>query len=385
MAQRTSVTGRKIAAAKPRFPQEDLEEVLPGIESILKSGRLILGQHTDRFEAAFKTYVGAQHAVAVSTCTAALQIALRFHQVQGRQVILPTNNFVGVVSAVLYEGGIPVLADMDPDTFCMDLDDALARITPQTAGIVVVHIAGRVDPGIDRLRTVCEERGLFLIEDASHAHGAALGERKAGNLAETACFSFYPTKIMTTGTGGMITTRNEKLAHFARSLRHHGVGSSLDDVVNLGNDWCLGEINALLGTCQLKRLDENVAHRNRMVGLYRQRLGNEEWLKIPTHPENVRHSYYKFPVLLRAGMDRDRFRQMLWTDFAIENGTIYDPPCHLQPVLRRLFGYAEGMFPKAEATLRRQICPPIHSDLSAEDVDAVAHAMISVADRCGRG
>lgn len=374
-----------MAAAKPWFLQEDLEEILPAIEVILKSGRLILGPHNQQLEEAFRHYVGAEHAIAVSTCTAALQIAFRFHQVQGREVILPTNNFIGVVSAVLQEGGIPVLAEMDPETFCMDLDDALARITPRTAGIVMVHIAGRVDPGIDRLRAICDERGLFLIEDASHAHGAAVGGRKAGSLAETACFSFYPTKIMTTGTGGMITTRNRGLAEFARSLRHHGVGSSLDDVVNLGNDWCLGEINALLGTYQLKHLDENVDHRNKMVDLYRQRLGNLDWLTIPSHPENVRHSYYKFPVLLRPDMDRDKFRRMLWTDFAIENGAIYDPPCHLQPVLRQMFGYAEGMFPKAEAALKRQICPPIHSALSPEDVNIVAEAMITVASHCRRG
>lgn len=326
--------------------------------------------------------MGAEHAVAVSTCTAALQIAFRFHRIQGREVILPTNNFVGVVGAILDEGGIPVLADMDPETFCMDCEDALSRITPRTAGIVVVHIAGRIDSGIDRLKTVCDERGLFLIEDAAHAHGAAIGKRKAGNLAETGCFSFYPTKIITTGTGGMITTRNSKLAQFAQSVRHHGVGSSLEDVVNLGNDWCLGEINAVLGVHQLKRLDENVEHRNRMVGLYRQRLGNEEWLQIPSHPENVRHSYYKFPVLLRADMDTERFRRMLWTNFAIENGAIYNPPCHLQPALRQRFGFAEGMFPKAEAVLKRQVCPPIHSVLSTEEVHTVADAMIAVASHC---
>ena len=380
----TSATGRKIAAAMPRFPREDLDEILPAIEAILKSGRLILGPQTQQFEEAFRNYVGADHAVAVGTCTAALQIALRFQRLEGREVILPTNNFVGVVGAVIAEGGTPVLADMDPATFCMDLDDALARITPRTAGIIVVHIAGRIDPGIDRLRAVCDERGLFLIEDAAHAHGAAIGTRKAGTLADTACFSFYPTKVMTTGTGGMITTKDPQLAQYARSLRHHGVRSSLDDVVNLGNDWCLGEINALLGRYQLKRLDENVAHRNRMVGLYRSRLGDEDWLTIPTHPDNVLHAYYKFPVLLGQEMDRDRFRRLLWTEFAVENGAIYDPPCHLQPVLRNLFGFREGMFPKAEAALKRQLCPPIHSSLSAEEVHAAADAMLAVASRCRR-
>ena len=378
-----SAPPRKIAAALPSFPAQDRSGIAAAVEAILASGRLILGPHTLEFEQAFARYVGSEHAVAVSTCTAALQIAFRFHQVEGREVILPTNNFIGVVSAVIAEGGIPVLADMDPASFCMDADDALARITPRTAGIVVVHIAGRIDPGTDRLRAACEERGLFLIEDASHAHGASIGGRKAGSLAETACFSFYPTKIVTTGTGGMITTRNAELARFARSLRHHGVGSSLDDVVNLGNDWCLGEINAVLGSFQLKRLDEHVAHRNKLVARYRERLGAESWLEIPSHPENVRHAYYKFPLLLREGLDRDRFRRMLWEDFAIENGAIYDPPCHLQPVLRRMFGFGEGMFPAAERGLKRQLCPPVHSTLRLEEVDAVADAMLAVAARLG--
>lgn len=376
-------TRRKIAAALPSFPKEDLQEILPAIEAILRSGRLILGPHTQQFEDAFRGYVGVEHAVAVGTCTAALQIVFRYRGIEGREVIVPTNNFVGVVSAVLYEGGTPVLAEMDPATFCMDIDDAIARITPRTAGIVVVHIAGRVDPAIDRLRAICEERGLFLVEDAAHAHGAAVGGRKAGSLADVGCFSFYPTKVMTTGTGGMITTRDEGLARFARSVRHHGVGAGgLDDVVNLGNDWCLGEINALLGTFQLKRLDENVAHRNRMVDLYRELLASQAWLTIPSHPPNVRHAYYKFPVLLDPALDRDLFRRTLWNDFSIENGAIYDPPCHLQPVLRNMFGYREGMFPKAEAALKRQVCPPIHSLLTAGEVRAVADAMIDVAARC---
>ncbi|HEX4780328.1 MAG TPA: DegT/DnrJ/EryC1/StrS family aminotransferase, partial [Usitatibacter sp.] len=343
-----TAAAKKIAAALPRFPQEDLPAILAAIEGVLASGRLILGPHTERFEEAFRAYVGCEHAVALSTGTAALQVAFRYHRIAGREVILPTNNFIGVVGAAIAEGGIPVLADMDPASFCMDTEDAIARITPRTAGIVTTHIAGRIDPGIDRLRAVCEDRGLFLVEDAAHAHGAAIGARKAGNLAPAGCFSFYPTKLVTTGTGGMITTGDAALARFARTVRHHGAGpGGLDDVSVFGNDWCLAEINAVLGIFQLKRLDENVAHRNRMVDRYRARLGAEAWLSIPSHPADVRHAYYKFPVLLREGIDAHRFRRMLWTDHAIENGAIYDPPCHLQPVMRER-GFAAGAFPKAE-------------------------------------
>lgn len=376
-------SAKKVAAALPRFPTEDLPGIHAAIEDVLASGRLILGPYTQRFENAFRAYVGTEHAVAVSTGTAALQIALRYHKVSGREVILPTNNFIGVVAAVIAEGGIPVLADMDPATFCMDTDDALARITPRTAGILPVYIAGRIDPGIDRLRAACEDRGLFLVSDAAHAHGAALGARKAGSLAPTACFSFYPTKLITTGTGGMITTGDAALARFARTVRHHGAGADADGEVSIfGNDWCLAEINAVLGTFQLKRLDENVAHRNRMVDRYRARLGREPWLTIASHPPEIRHAYYKFPVLLREGLDARRFRGMLWNDHAIENGAIYDPPCHLQPVMRERYGFSPGAFPKAEKHLARQVCPPIHSRITPEEVDRVADAMIDVAAKC---
>jgi dTDP-4-amino-4,6-dideoxygalactose transaminase len=374
---------KRVAAARPRIPEEDLPGIVAAIEEVLASGRLILGPQTERFESAFRGYVGAEHAVAVSTGTAALQIALRYHRAAGREVILPTNNFIGVVGAVVAEGGIPVLADMDPETFCMDTDNALAQITPRTAGIIAVHIAGRIDPGIDRLRVACEERGIFLVADAAHAHGAAWGARKAGTLAPTACFSFYPTKLVTTGTGGMITTANAQLARFARMVRHHGACAGRNDEVSVfGNDWCLAEINAVLGTFQLERLDENVAHRNRMVDRYRGRLAGEPWLTIPSHPAEIRHSYYKFPLLLREGLDARRFRRMLWNDHAIENGAIYDPPCHLQPVMRNRHGFKPSAFPKAEKHLARQVCPPIHSQLTPAEVDRVAEAMIDVAKRC---
>jgi perosamine synthetase len=377
-----AAAAKKVAAAKPRFPPEDIAAIQAAIGEVLASGRLILGPRTEQFEEAFRAYAGAEHAVAVSTGTAALQIAFRHHRIAGREVILPTNNFIGVVGAVIAEGGIPALVDMDPGSFCMDADAALSAIGPRTAGIVAVHIAGRIDPAIDRLRAECERRGIFLIEDAAHAHGASLAGRKAGVLAPTACFSFYPTKVVTTGTGGMITTNDAALAKLARSLRHHGVGAGgLDDVVRFGNDWCLGEINAVLGAFQLRRLDENVAHRNAMVERYRKLLGACDWLSIPSHPPEVRHAYYKFPVLLHAGMDRDRFRKMLWTDHMIENGGIYDPPCHLQPVMRER-GFGPGAFPKAEMTLARQLCPPIHSQLTPAEVDRVAAAMIEVAGRC---
>jgi perosamine synthetase len=373
----------RVPAARPLFPAGDIEALKETFASVLESGRLILGEQTQGFEDEFRSYVGAEHAVAVSSCTAAIQIALRFHNVQGREVILPTNNFVGVVSAVIAEGGHPVLAEMDPHTFCGDTDDILARITDKTAGIIVVHIAGLISPDIARLREVCDEKGLFLLEDASHAHGAKIDGQSSGALTDVGCFSFYPTKILTTCVGGMLTTRNPELAAYARSVRHHGVGGGLEDIVLLGNNWCMSELHAALGRSQLQHIDAHVDHRNRMVERYREGLQGRAWLTIPGYADNIRHAYYKFPTLLTPEVDCMVFRRMLFEDYGIENGAIYNPPCHLQPVLREKFGFSEGLFPVAEATLSRQLCPPIHSGISEAEVDRSIESIIAVAQRCG--
>src|ERR1044072_9217722 len=230
MSERAIAERRKISGARALFHEEDVPELLARLENIIRGGRLIFGENTRAFEEAFRKHGCTQHALSVNSCTTALEIVMRFLNVIGREVIVPTNTFASCVKAVMYAGGTLVLGDMDTTTFCLD-----------TEGIIVVHIAGLIYPEIDRLREVCRERGLFLIEDSSHAHGATIDERPTGSLADVACFSFYPTKIMTTGTGGMITTDNAELAAYARSVRHHGQGESLESIVNLGNDWCMDE------------------------------------------------------------------------------------------------------------------------------------------------
>jgi perosamine synthetase len=378
MSEQAMAARRKVAGARPFFHDEDVPQLLARLEQIIRGGRLIFGENTREFEESFRDYVRVGHAVSVNSCTTALEIVMRYFNVRGREVIVPTNTFASCVKAVMYAGGTPVLADMNPLTFCLDTEDALKRINSKTAGIIVVHIAGLVYPEMDRLREECRERGLFLIEDPSHAHGATIDERPAGSLADAACFSFYPTKIMTTGTGGMITTDDAGLAAYARSVRHHGQGESLESIVNLGNDWCMDELSAALGVYQLKRLDENVAHRNRVVGWYRRALEGVDWIKIPNHAENLRHAYYKFPVMLEEGIDKGRLRRIMSEEYDVELGAIYDPPCHLHPVFQRELGWHAGMFPETEAVLRRQVCLPVHAAVTEEDVAAVVEALQEV-------
>src|ERR1043166_2200724 len=189
MSEQASVERRRVAGARPLFHEEDVPELLGRLEKIVRGGRLIFGENTREFEESFRTYVGTRHAVTVNSCTTALEIVMRFYGVRGREVIVPTNTFASCVKAVIYAGGTPVLAGMNPQTFCLDTEDVLRRINPKTAGVLVVHIAGLVYPEIDRLREVCRERGLFLLlllpdegDDDGHGRDDYHRRRRAGRV-----------------------------------------------------------------------------------------------------------------------------------------------------------------------------------------------------------
>lgn len=365
----------EIPSTKPFFREEDIQAILGEVNKILQSGRLILGPYTKDFEKGFREYCGVKYAVAVSSCTSALEITLRYLDVRGKEVIVPTNTFIASSNAVLYSGGAPVLADINPATLCLDPDDVLKRLTPKTCGIMAVHIAGLVCPQIEKLREICREKGVFLVEDAAHAHGATINNRKAGSLGDAGCFSFYPTKPMTTCVGGMLTTDDEGLADYAVSLRHHGVGRDLNNVVNLGNDWLMSEIDALLGIYQLRALEANLSRRNEIARRYADALSEIKTVDVLRVPPHIRHSYYKYPIWLSDGVDKAKLVAAMKERHGISLGSVYDPPCHLQPVYQRLFGFHEGMFPKAERTLKKVACLPMFVQMTDEEVDYVIQCL----------
>jgi perosamine synthetase len=367
-----------VPAAKPFFTSEDINGILNDIEGALKTGILTLGPHTEKFEALFADYVGVNHAIAVNSGTSALEISLRYFEVEDREVIVPTNSFVASANAVIFAGGKPVLADIKPDTLCIDPDDARQRITSKTSGIMVVHLAGLVCPQIKELQQICREYGLFLIEDAAQAHGATIDGKKAGSLGDVGCFSFFPTKPMTTGEGGIVTTDDARLAEFARSLRHHGREGNLH--VRLGYNWRMSEVNAILGIYQLRRLEEFIKRRNEVAQKYTDALMKiKDILPIPV-PSNIRHSYYKYPVLLSGGRGASELEKSLQNKYSISTGTLYYPPIHLQPNYRHLYGYKEGMLPVAEETLTRELCLPMFVEINDE---AVNYVIESLARECG--
>ena len=365
---------RKIPLAKPFFDNKDIEIIKQNVSEILKGGRLILGKYTEKFENDFKQYYNKDFAIAVNTCTTALTICLDYIGIEGKDVILPSNTFVTDANSIIQSKGKLIFAEMDPNTLCLDIEDVKKKISNNTKAIIMIHMLGMIDPKIYELAELCKKKNIFLIEDCSHAHGSLIDGKKVGAFGDVSCFSFYPTKIMTTGLGGMIITNDKNLEKYAKSLRLFGSGQNLDEIVHMGNDWMLTEINACLGIQQLKKLENNIIKRNLIAKKYKDDLVNVDKLKIFEIPNNIRHSYYRFPLLLSEKIDRDLLIKKMKEKYNIETSGVYTP-CHLHPLYRK-FGYRDGMFPVTEDILKKVICLPIFPQLSDENVEYVIRSLI---------
>jgi perosamine synthetase len=364
----------RVFSASPFFDDQSIEGILNEIGSTLKSGILTDGLQVAEFEKQFADYTHTKHAIAVSSGTAALEIMLRLFNIEEKEVIVPTNTFVATPTSVLFSGGKPIFADMKAETLCVDVDDVAKKVTSKTAGVIVVHIAGLVCPEMNELRKFCQDNKLFLIEDAAHAHGAKIDGQKAGGLCDGGAFSFYPTKIMTTGHGGMITTNDSAMASAAYSMRNHGLDSERI-MMMLGDNWCMSEVTAVIGKYQLVQLEDFVLKRNAIAKYYEERLKNIANISIFKTPSNIRHSYYKYPIRLGDNVDRDKVALTMKREFGIDTGSIYYPPCHLHPWYQKNFGTREGDFPVSETVLKKVLCLPMHVGITEETAQYIINSL----------
>jgi perosamine synthetase len=360
---------RVIPPAKPYFPREDIEEISEHVKKILSSGMLTLHTYTKEFENEFAKLCDVRHAVAVNSGTAALEIALRSMKLKSDdEVIVPTNTFSATLATVIFAGGKPVLTDINPETLCIGIENIQERLNHKTKGVIVVHIGGIICPEIKAIRELCEDHKLFLIEDAAHAHGSRIDGEPAGSLGDVGCFSFYPTKVITTGEGGMITTNSDKIAEKAKILRDQGKESFTSNIIiELGYNWRMSEISAAIGLVQLKRLNEIIEKRNVIARIYDQGFGKLSGVKPLNIPQNILCNYYKYIAFLDEGIDRDKVKQKLKEKGVACGGEVYWPPLHLQPLYMRLLGTKEGDYPNAEDACRRMICPPIHAWMNPDE------------------
>ena len=359
---RTAVT---VPIAQPIIGQEERRRIL----EVLASGILVADRMVREFEDAFATYLGVPHAVATSSGTTALQVALEALGIgAGDRVVTTPFTFAATSHAVVHAGARPVFADVDPRTF--NLDPAAVEVAVRESGaraLIVVHLFG-LPCDMAAMGEIVRRHHLLLIEDCAQAHGAAFQGRKVGTFGHAAIFSFYPTKNMTTGEGGMIVTADPEVARRARLLVDPRFGGEyVYDVI--GYNFRMTDVAAAMGLPQLRRLDGHNAARRRNAHLLTEALQDLEWLQVPLEPAGTYHVYTQYTVRVR---EREAFMAHL-TEEGIGHKIFYPLLIPHTPAYRRL-GYG-GAFPAAETLTREVLSLPVHPALSPDDLQRIIDAV----------
>jgi len=368
-----------IPAARIYFPPQDRKEILERVDGILQSGQLTLGKYTKEFEGNFASYLGVKYTAAVNSGTSAIEIPLRIFDVVDREVIVPTNTFAATAFAVIHAGGRVKFADMDETTHAISLKTVKKQVTSRTKVVISVHVGGAIAPDTEQVEHFCQERGLIFFEDAAHAQGSKLDGKFAGTFGKASSLSFYPTKVITSGEGGMVVTDDEEVYKRALVFRDQGKsGFAANLHTEIGYNWRLSEIQAVLGLYQLARLDEFIAARRKVAKIYDQGLEGISGIHRLSLPDNSFSNYYKYIAVLDRGIDRKELKQTLKQKYNVSlSGEVYELPLHFQPVFSYL-GYKKGDFPIAEDICSRQVCLPVFATMSEEQAHYVLDSLKEV-------
>ncbi|MGB6975954.1 MAG: DegT/DnrJ/EryC1/StrS family aminotransferase [Gammaproteobacteria bacterium] len=370
--------------AQPTINQQAIEEVV----ACLQSGWLATGPRVKRLEEDLKTYLQAPQVVTFASATAGLHLTLSaLHLQPGDEVITTPMTFVATLNTIVLAGGKPVLVDVDPRTYLIDIEQIAAAITPRTRAIIPVHFAG-IPVDLDPLYALAEKHQLRIVEDAAQAIGTQYKNMRIGSFGDIQVFSFHPNKLMTTGEGGCVTTRDAALVSSLHTLRFHGIdreafnrfskeGSQHYDVVQPGYKYNMMDLQAALGVHQLAELENFIQHRTTLAQRYYELLADwPEWT-LPGIPSySHRHSWYIFAPLLNpqvAKMTRDEFMTKM-KEQNIGIGLHYEA-AHLYQYYRQRFGYRRGNFPIAEDIGSRIVSLPLFSHMTFDQQDRVIRTM----------
>lgn len=358
------------------------EDDIAAVVEVLRSPLITTGPRVAAFEEALATTVGATHGVAVSSGTAALHCAMYALNIgPGDEVIVPTMTFAGTANAVVFQGGTPVFADVEDDTLLLDATALAARITPRTRAIVAVDYAGQ-PCDYDLLRQVANKHNIALVADACHALGGAYKNRPVGSLADMSVFSFHAVKHITTGEGGMVTTDDPALAERMRIFRNHGITADYAqrrreatwfyEMVDLGYNYRITDLQCALGISQLSRLESWIARRQVIAQRYDTALADLNDLEPLSRQAHVSHAYHLY--VIRVNRDSCRLNRAELFALFREQGigvNVHYIPVHLHPYYRNRFGYGPGDCPVAEAAYEELISLPMFAAMSDDDVERV--------------
>jgi dTDP-4-amino-4,6-dideoxygalactose transaminase len=380
-----------------RFHTPDIgEEEIQSVAETLRSGWLTTGAKVHQLEKDFARYTGALNAVAVNSGTAALHLALDAIGIkEGDEVIVPTMTFTATAEVVLYFRAKPVLVDCEPDTLNIDPDKIKEKITPKTRAIIPVHFGGQPCE-MDRILNLARKHGLKVVEDAAHALPTHYRGKMVGAIGDITCFSFYVTKPITTGEGGMATTDNSEWAERMRMMSLHGIskdawkrysseGSWYYEVVSPGYKYNLTDIAAAMGIEQLKKCEKFWQARRRIAAAYDRAFSDVPEIRTPVLRSDGQHAWHLYVIQLnleRLRINRNEFVEALKKE---NIGTsVHFIPLHLHPYYRNAFGYEPGDFPKASEAFNRIISLPIYPTMTEQDVHRVIATVREIALRNGK-
>ncbi len=359
----------------------DLEECdIQAVVEVLRSGRLALGPKGDELERSIAAYVGVEHAVAVSSGTAALHLIMRALGIgPGDEVLVPSFTFIASVNAILYVGSVPVFVDIEPDTYTIDPVDAERKVTSRTRAIMAVDVFGHPAEW-DELSALANRYGLSIIDDSCEALGAEYKGVRLGRFGAAAAFAFYPNKQITTGEGGIVVTDDPSVAAAIRSFRNQGrTGESAWlEHDTMGYNYRMDEMSAALGVSQLKRIGMFLEKRERVARLYNARLDDQDWVRVQRVKPYVKMSWFVYVVTLCEGVKRERVIRDMSERGIPARG--YFSPIHMQSYIRERCGTGPGMLPVTEGIAERTIALPFHNRISEAQVEAVVAGLKRAVD-----
>ncbi|MGC9116784.1 MAG: DegT/DnrJ/EryC1/StrS family aminotransferase [Conexivisphaera sp.] len=362
---------RSIPISRPLIGEEEASSV----REVVLSGNLREGRKAREFESRMAGYIGVKHGIAVNSGTSSLLAAYMASLERGSEVVVPSFTFVATASAAVVAGLRPVFADIRLDTYEMDLEDASSRISPRTRGIVLVNLYGLAGD-VAAYRKLADEHGLVFIIDSAQALGALVNGRESGSYGDLACYSFYPSKNITTGEGGLVATDDDSLAERVRLIKDHGQrGSYLHEV--LGLNLRMGEMEAAIGLVQLSKLERMIEARRRNADILRRGLSGIPGLHLPVEPAGRRHTYNLFTVRVDPELyrvDRDRIVEAIRAE-GVDARVYYPVPLHMQPI----FNTGERLS-NSELASRTVFSLPSHPALSEQDLEDVVAATAKVLD-----
>jgi perosamine synthetase len=346
------------------------EEEINAVTEVLRSGVIAEGQRVKDFEKAFAEYIGTSYAIAVNSGTAALHAALLAHDIgKGDEVITTPFSFIASANSVLFTGAMPVFADIEESTFNIDPESIVEKITSKTKAVIPVHLYGQA-ADMKSIMEIALDNNLIVIEDACQAHGAMYNGKMAGSFG-TGTFSFYPTKNMTTGEGGIITTDDKNIAERARMIRSHGSRQRYFHEI-LGYNLRMTDIAAAIGLIQLKRLDGFNSARVRNAEHLTGRLNKNKRIRTPFVDKRCRHVFHQYTVRLDSTISRDEVASIL-NKKGIGTGIYYPIPIHKQPFYKDT-GYSDSL-PVSEKTALEVLSLPVHPSIKEADLDTISETL----------